>query len=58
VSVTTLDTYQHDHAGDAALWTVAALVVAALHVGLVAAYLLFRSTPGDRAGLWRRRCNG
>jgi len=49
VSVTTVDSYGQEPAKDAALWTFAALVVAALHVGLVAAYLLFRAAPGDRA---------
>ena len=49
MSVTTVDSYGQEHAKDTALWTLAALVVAALHVGLVAAYLLFRAAPGDRA---------
>jgi protein TonB len=49
VSVMTADPYRQARAKDTALWTVAALVVAALHVGLVAAYLLFRPAPGDRA---------
>jgi periplasmic protein TonB len=49
VSVTTVEPYGQEHVGDTALWTVAALVVAALHVGLVAAYLLVRPAPGDRA---------
>jgi protein TonB len=49
VSVTTVDAYGRERAGDAALWTVAALLVAALHVALVASYLLLRPAPGDRA---------
>ena len=49
MSVTTVDSYGREHAKDTALWTFAALVVAALHVGLVAAYLLFRAAPGERA---------
>jgi periplasmic protein TonB len=49
VSVTTIEPYGQEHAGDTALWTTAALVVAALHVGLVAAYLVFRPAPVDRA---------
>jgi periplasmic protein TonB len=49
VSVTTVDWYGQEHGKDTALWTFAALVVAALHVGLVAGYLLFRAAPGDRA---------
>ena len=49
MSVTTVDLYGQEHAKDTALWTVAGLVVAALHIGLVATYLLLRSAPGDRA---------
>jgi periplasmic protein TonB len=49
VSVTTVDPYGQGRPGDTALWTTAAFVVAALHVGLVATYLLFRAAPGDRA---------
>jgi periplasmic protein TonB len=49
VSVTTVDPYGQEHTKDTVLWTVAALVVAALHVGLVATYLLIRPAPGDRA---------
>ena len=49
MSVTAVDSYGQQHARDTALWTFAAVVVAALHVGLVAAYLLFRAAPGDRA---------
>jgi periplasmic protein TonB len=49
VSVMTVDPYGHERAKDTALWSVAALVVAALHVGLVVGYLLVRPPPGDRA---------
>ena len=45
MSVTTFDPYEREQAKDAALWIVAALAVAALHVGLVAAYLLLRPIP-------------
>jgi len=45
VSVMTVDPYGREQASDTALWTVAALVVAAAHVGLVAAYLLLRVRP-------------
>jgi periplasmic protein TonB len=49
VSVTTFDPYEREQAKDAALWIVAALAVAALHVGLVAAYLLLRPIPEGMA---------
>jgi periplasmic protein TonB len=45
VSVMTIDPYEREQAKDTALWTVAAFVVAAAHVGLVAAYLLLRPAP-------------
>ena len=45
MSVMTVDPYEREQAGDTALWIVAALVVAALHVGVVAAYLLLRPAP-------------
>ena len=45
MSVLTVDPYQPEQGGDAALWTVTALVVAALHVGLAAAYLLLQPAP-------------
>ena len=45
MSAITVDPYEREHAGDTALWIVAALVVAALHVGLVAALLLLRPAP-------------
>ena len=45
MSVMTVDPYGREQASDTALWTVAALVVAAAHVGLVAAYLLLRPLP-------------
>ncbi len=49
MSVMTVDPYERDDAGDTALWIVAALVVAALHVGLVAAYLLLKPAPEGMA---------
>jgi periplasmic protein TonB len=49
VSVMTVDPYRRDDAGDTALWITAALVVAALHVGLVAAYLLLKPAPEGMA---------
>jgi periplasmic protein TonB len=49
VSVMTADPLEPEGAGDAALWTVAALVVAALHVGLAAAYLVLRPVPEGQA---------
>jgi protein TonB len=49
VSVMTVDPYEREQAKDAALWTVAALVVAALHVGLAAAYLFLKPAPEGRA---------
>ena len=42
MSVMTVNPYEREQAADRALWIVAALVVAALHVGLVAAYLLLK----------------
>jgi protein TonB len=41
----TVDPYGRERAKDTALWTVAALLVAAAHVGLVAAYVLLRPVP-------------
>jgi protein TonB len=41
----TVDPSGREEAGDTALWITAAFVVAALHVGLVAAYLLLKPTP-------------
>jgi protein TonB len=48
VSVTTIDPFA-ERAGDAALWVAAALVVAALHVGLAVAYLLLTPAPEGQA---------
>ena len=45
MSVMTVDPYEREQAGDTALWIVAALVVAALHVGLVTACLLLTPVP-------------
>jgi periplasmic protein TonB len=45
VSVLTVDPYDREQAREAALWTVAALVVVALHVGLALAFLLLRPAP-------------
>lgn len=49
MSVMTVDPFEREQASDAALWTVAALVVAALHVGLAVAYLLLKPAPEGRA---------
>ncbi|CCE10978.1 Energy transducer [Bradyrhizobium sp. STM 3843] len=49
MSVLTLDPFDREQGRDAALWTVAALVVAALHVGIAVAYLLLRPAPEGRA---------
>ena len=49
MSVMTVDPFEQEQARDAALWTGAALVVAALHVGLAVAYLLLRPAPEGRA---------
>lgn len=49
MSVLTVDSYDREQAKDAALWTVAALVVAVLHVGLAVAYLPFRPAPEGQA---------
>jgi periplasmic protein TonB len=49
VSVMTIDPTEREQAKDTALWIVAALVVAALHVGVVAAYLLLKPTPEGMA---------
>jgi protein TonB len=45
----TVDPFEQEQARDAALWTGAALVVAALHVGLAVAYLLLKPAPEGRA---------
>jgi periplasmic protein TonB len=47
--VMTVDPFEREQARDAALWTGAALVVAALHVGLAVAYLLLKPVPEGRA---------
>lgn len=49
MSVMTIDPAEREQAKDTALWIVAALVVAALHVGVVAAYLLLRPAPEGMA---------
>ena len=49
MSVMTVDPFEREQARDAALWTGAALVVAALHVGLAVAYLLLKPAPEGRA---------
>jgi periplasmic protein TonB len=49
VSVMTVDPFEREGGKDAALWTAAAVVVAALHVGLAAAYLLLRPAPEGQA---------
>ena len=49
MSVITIDPFERERATDAALWTLAALVVAALHVGLAVAYLLLKPAPEGRA---------
>jgi protein TonB len=49
VSVLTADPYDREQGREAALWTVAALVVVALHVGLALGYLLLRPAPEGQA---------
>ena len=49
MSVLTVDPYDREQAEEAALWTVAALAVAALHVGLAVAYLLLKPAPEGQA---------
>jgi protein TonB len=49
VSVLTVDPFEREEGRDAALWSVATLVVAALHVGLAVAYLLLRPAPEGQA---------
>ena len=49
MSVLTLDPLEPDEGRERALWTFAALLVAALHVGLALAYLLLRPVPEGRA---------
>jgi protein TonB len=45
----TVDPLEREQARDAALWTGAALVVAALHVGVAVAYLLLKPVPEGQA---------
>ena len=49
MSVMTVGPCEREQARDAALWTGAALMVAALHVGLAVAYLLLKPAPEGRA---------
>ncbi|UFZ07448.1 TonB family protein [Bradyrhizobium ontarionense] len=49
MSVLTLDPFEPEEGRERALWTVAALVVAGLHVGLAVGYLLLRPAPEGRA---------
>ena len=42
MTVTTVDPYEPEHGREFMLWTAAALVVCAIHVGLAAAYLLLK----------------
>mgnify|MGYP000367857372 CR=1 FL=1 len=49
MSVLTLDPFDHDERKERTLWTVAALAVAGLHVGLAVGYLLLRPAPEGRA---------
>ncbi|MGJ5079805.1 TonB family protein [Bradyrhizobium sp. HKCCYLS3013] len=49
MSVLTLDPFEHEQRRERTLWTIAALVVAALHVGLAVGYLLLRPAPQGRA---------
>lgn len=49
MSVVTADPFERERAKDAALWTGAAILVAALHVGLAVAYLLLKPAPEGQA---------
>lgn len=49
MSLMTADPFDREQARDAALWTAAAGVVTALHVGLALAYLLLKPAPEGRA---------
>lgn len=49
MSVMTADPFEREQARDAALWTGAAFVVAAIHVGLAVAYLVLTPQPVGRA---------
>ncbi|WP_316176877.1 MULTISPECIES: TonB family protein [unclassified Bradyrhizobium] len=49
MSVLTLDPFDHEERRERTLWTIAALAVAGLHVGLAVGYLLLRPVPQGRA---------
>ncbi len=49
MTVITVNPYEPDHGREFTLWTSAALVVCALHIGLAAAYLLLKPEPEARA---------
>jgi protein TonB len=49
VTILTVNPYEPDHGREFTLWTAAALVVCALHIGLAAAYLLLKPEPEARA---------
>ncbi len=49
MSLMTADPFEREQSADAVLWTAAALVVAALHVGLALGYLLLKPAPEGRA---------
>ncbi|BAM91619.1 energy transducer [Bradyrhizobium oligotrophicum S58] len=49
MSVLTLDPFDQEERRERTLWTVAALLVAGLHVGLAVGYLLLRPAPEGRA---------
>lgn len=49
MSVVTIDPFEPEQASDRALWTGAALLVAALHIALAVAYLLLKPAPAGQA---------
>jgi len=49
VTVLTFNSYEPERGGEFTRWTMAALVVSALHVGLAATYLLLKPEPEARA---------
>ncbi len=49
MTVLTVNPYEPEHGREFTLWTSAALVVCALHIGLAAAYLLLKPEPEARA---------
>ena len=49
MTVATVDPYEPEHGREFMLWTAAALLVCAIHVGLAAAYLLLKPVPEARA---------